>query len=338
MSSPAVSSASPELGSAAKSIASNVEAAMTGLFKLQTTLVNVPGGGGGLPELHQNVDVIRQVFRYTWECIKTFFQNCQAFGSDVSNLKESLGTESAEDCIELLGEMSDGAVYLLEQAEELLDGSKNATKELARGAPGFAQHLQQATRISDVTSPLVSNETASFIAANLAAAYPNGSKALSDTQVSLNGITSSLETIRQFWESTSKNCQMAVSHRRLNITAHQAEVLAERWQGYQLALSDSINSITKTCDALVHPVGAPQPQRPVPVPPRAFLHAPRSNKHRPSRSRISRGSRDLSPPQPDRTPGRPIECWILAGLVIGVVLILLWRQSQVERRQHYVEK
>jgi hypothetical protein len=91
---------------------------MTGLFKLQTTLVNVPGGG--LPELHQNIDVIRQVFRYTWEHIKTFFQNCRAFGSDVSNLKESLGTESVEDCIELLGEMSDGAVDLLEQAQELL--------------------------------------------------------------------------------------------------------------------------------------------------------------------------------------------------------------------------
>jgi hypothetical protein len=120
---------------------------MTGLFKLQTTLVNVPGGG--LPELHQNIDVIRQVFRYTWEHIKTFFQNCRAFGSDVSNLKESLGTESVEDCIELLGEMSDGAVDLLEQAQELLDSNDNAAKELARVAPGFAQHLQQATRVSD---------------------------------------------------------------------------------------------------------------------------------------------------------------------------------------------
>jgi len=305
---------------------------MTGLFKLQTALVNVPGEG--LPELHQEVDFIRQTFRYTWEHIKIFFQKCHSFGSDVSKLKESLGTESANDCMEFLDDMSGVAVDLLAQTQELLDDSGSAAKEFEQRVPGFSQHLQQATRASDekfpvsqATSPLPSshhsNETASFIAANLAAAYPDGSKALDDTQMSLDGITSSLETIKQFWESTSNSCQIAVKHGRLNITVRQAEILAERWEGYQRALRDSINSITKTGDVLlVSPLGAPQP---APMSPLALQRASRSNRRQRSHS-----PRDSPPPQPGCSPRWNVECWIVSG--VGLVAVMMWIAFWLQRR------
>jgi hypothetical protein len=93
-----------------------------------------------------------------------------------------------------------------------------------------------------------------FIDTNLAAAAPDGNKALSEFKRSLARIYSNLVTLYQFWTNVSVKSRSYLS---ANITTKQAENITADWTRYQEAIEAAIVSITKTSDAVtVEAVGA----------------------------------------------------------------------------------
>jgi len=68
---------------------------------------------------------------------------------------------------------------------------------------------------------LYDRDQQAFVETYLAAVYPDGGKALSDTEHALVQITANLTTICQFWESTRKRYLAESTDGRLSITPMQ---------------------------------------------------------------------------------------------------------------------
>jgi len=83
----------------ASKLASNIETTMVSLYNLQTSLINAHGRNA-TSSPQQLISQIRRRLKELWEVIRAFLQMSHAFGGDVIVLQESLGKESADDCME----------------------------------------------------------------------------------------------------------------------------------------------------------------------------------------------------------------------------------------------
>lgn len=100
-----------------------------------------------------------------------------------------------------------------------------------------------------------------FADACLAAAYPDGKKALREAQAALHGISSALQTNLQFWQATCQVLEGYLADYNRNdfpiLSIGRTQKLAKCWEGYQTSLNDAIASIAKSSDAFtVDAIGA----------------------------------------------------------------------------------
>jgi len=264
--------------------------------------------------------------------IRAFLQMSHAFGGDVIVLQESLGKESADDCMEFLIEISTTSIQLLERSETLASIAITLAKEFSSWAPSFETTLRnskthvdrtnfgryESERLTKETQPLDSREnlpqgyagqwierpivversiadkaTQAFVEANIAAIRPDGWKSLDDTINALDNMNSMLTQFIQYWQATSKSCQLYILNRSINIKPAEAESFATKWRANRAALDGAILAIAKSCDAvLVDAVGAP-PRSPT----RGATLSPSGHG-----TRLVKPVRETTPPPPPLPP------------------------------------
>jgi len=219
-------------------------------------------------------------------------------------LQESLGKESAEDCMEFLIEMATTSTQLLEWSKSLAADGENLGKEISGWAPKFEsilrdskpqvdrlnfgrresgilalenQHVDGRDTIPQshtaqwVERPIVveptkiDKATQAFVEANIAAIRPDGLKALEMSIHALDTINLTLAQFVQYWQAGSESCRLFILNGRINIKPAEAAMFATKWRANMVALENAILTIAKSCDAvLVNAVGAPPPRPPTP--------------------------------------------------------------------------
>jgi len=227
-----------------------------------------------------------------------------AFGGDVIILQESLGKESADDCMEFLIEISTTSTQLLEWSKTLASNAITLAKEFSSWAPAFKSTLRhskthvdrtnfgqyESERLTQEPQSLNSREnlpqcyagqwieppivverskadkvTQAFVEANIAAIRPDGRKSLDDTIDALDNMNLMLTQFIRYWQATSESCRLYILNGSINIKPAEAESLATKWRANKAALEGAILAIAKSCDAvLIDAVGAPPPRSPTP--------------------------------------------------------------------------
>jgi len=191
--------------------------------------------------------------------LRVYLQRCHAFGADVFILKDALGTENLEDLIEFLTGMVDSAKEIKDRSLELKSTAvstafakvnalqKSASDNNPRRAPSLRT-------LPDIKNP----DLKAFAEANLAAMHPNGSKSLTEVDDALTAINSNIDSMSQFWVSTSEAAQSFVANRP-HLKTEEINQITAGWTRYQQAIENAIVSITKTNDAiLVDAIGVDQ--------------------------------------------------------------------------------
>ena len=113
---------------------------MVSLYNLQISLINAHGQNT-MSNPHQLITQIRPRFKKLWEDIRAFLQMNYAIGGDIITLQESLGTESAEDCMEFLIEIGGKSTQLLELSSTLASDAINLTEDFLNLVPEFEKTL-----------------------------------------------------------------------------------------------------------------------------------------------------------------------------------------------------
>jgi hypothetical protein len=121
---------------------------MASLYSLQTSLINAHGGNPA-PSPHERISKIRRRLKQWWEVIRAFLQKTHAFGGNVIMLQESLGKESAEDCMEFLVEMATTLTQLLEWSKTLAADGVNLAKEISGWVLKFKSILRDSKTTGD---------------------------------------------------------------------------------------------------------------------------------------------------------------------------------------------
>ena len=259
---------------------------MTSLYRLQTALINAAESD----QTGQIFKKLRDILKGQWDELLGYLQRCHAFGEDVSMLKDALETERTDDRTEFLTDMQASAEELREASEKLrekasqvsvafVNETRNLVEVLKMSSTSncwreemkiidFNRYQESAKPASPVSSdvPKARNDgLQAFIDTNLAAAYPDGWKALFETDGALVKIAAKLDTICQFWGYTSDRCQRylieftADEHKN---TPGQADQMIASWREYKEPIERAISSVAKTNDAIpVQAVGAPAANR-----------------------------------------------------------------------------
>lgn len=113
---------------------------MASLYNLQMSLINAQGSG--LQALPTTFVDVRKTLKISWEPILALLQKSHAFGSDVVLLKDSLQTESVEDCVEFLMEMSVTAGNLCELSKARVTENEDAVRGFCAQMPTMLQVLE----------------------------------------------------------------------------------------------------------------------------------------------------------------------------------------------------
>jgi hypothetical protein len=259
---------------------------MTSLYRLQTALINAAKSD----QTGQIFKKLRDILKSQWDELLGYLQRCHAFGEDVSMLKDALETERTDDRTEFLTDMQASAKELREASEKLREKASQVSVAFVNETRNLVEVLkvsstsncsQEEMKIIDFNrypesakpaSPVLSevpkarnDELQAFIDANLAAAYPDGWKALFEADGALVKIAAKLDTICQFWGYTSDRCQRylveftADGHKN---TPGQADQMIASWKQYKEPIEKAISFIAKTNDAIpVQAVGAPAANR-----------------------------------------------------------------------------
>lgn len=121
-----------------------------------------------------------------------------------------------------------------------------------------------------------SHPMSAFINQSIESLYPDGKKAISDFESSLNQIYSQLEPLPLFLEIQYQICNQCIDGMKTPTQAlklDDIQNLATKWTTYQTDIMNSIISIAKICDAIMVEAATAPP----PPPPRKQVPAPENN-------------------------------------------------------------
>ena len=119
---------------------------------------------------------------------------------------------------------------------------------------GYPESVKSAKPVKGDVPKARNDELQAFVDVHLAAVYPDGWKALCQTDDALVNIVNKFETICRFWKYTLERCQLyltesaAGGHKKMPA---QAEQMITDWKGYQEQIESAIVSVAKTNDAIL---------------------------------------------------------------------------------------
>jgi hypothetical protein len=132
---------------------------MASLYSLQMSLINA--GESGSQVIRATFPDVRKILKSSWEPILALLQKSHAFGSDVVLLKDSLQTESVEDCREFLMEMSATAGNLCELSKARVTESEDAVSMFCTQMPQMSDVL---LKVSSVRSKPIRSRSEGYMA------------------------------------------------------------------------------------------------------------------------------------------------------------------------------
>jgi hypothetical protein len=141
----------PDLKFEVMTLASNIEVAMASLYSLQTYLIRTRGSHS--QPLRDVFTPLRRDLKQSWGPILVFLQKSHAFGTDVTILKDSLSTESVEDCVDFLMSISSTSGDLLRLSDMMVGDSGLIVEEFARCVTSMGLVPQQSTPIYELWGP-----------------------------------------------------------------------------------------------------------------------------------------------------------------------------------------
>jgi hypothetical protein len=279
-----------------------IEASTASLYDLQTAAINAKGRQSvSLSKVFQN---IKRPLRAEWETLMVFFKNCHAFGDDVAFLKESIATETPQDCLDFLQDMGEASAELLKTAERLLEtintpillfnqqrgafldlfGKAKPNPQQRRLETNNADQMgdaptpvsvpqretKNADQVGDAPTPVrVPQDKAieSFVDGALASLYPNGVAVLLAAETRFHEMLALYGDIVTFWK-TQQDEFLAGIRSKTGTTISRVNQIADSWAASQKALTLTIATISRSCDAIgVESKGAPRPTKVVHQPP-----------------------------------------------------------------------